>query len=186
MDAKKTTNTLPLPNPKPITHNNMQLPKRKPGKYTNLPNDPIMSKSKYEELKRELASLKKKQPHASQEVSRLAELGDFSENLEYQLAKRRLRGILNAILRLDFQINHAEVVEVKNNNIVQIGSSVKIKTPKGEKTYTILGALEADPGKGIISHASPLGSALLGGRVGDVVEVERVGRCEIIKISALD
>lgn len=160
----------------------MQLPKRKPGKYSQLPIDNAMTKAKYEELIRELDKLKKKRPQAAQEVARLAELGDFSENVEYQLAKRRLRGINSWILKLEYQIDHADIIEADNNGSIQLGSKVTIKTPTGERTYTILGASEADPGKGIISHQSPLGSALLGHRVGDVVEVDRVGVCEVVGV----
>ena len=160
----------------------MQLPKRKPGKYSQTPIDNVMSSAKYEELEQKLKNLKKKQSPAAKEVSRMAELGDFSENVEYQLAKGRLRGINSGILRLEYRINHAELIKESGSSLVQLGGTVIIKTPKGEKTYTILGASEADPGNGIISHQSPLGATLLGHGVGDVVDVEKVGLCEIIKI----
>ena len=163
----------------------MQLPKRKLGKYTKLPTDHVMSKKKYRELECELEKLKQKQPYASQEVSRLAELGDFSENVEYQLAKRRLRGILSGILKLNYRINHAEIVEAGNNNIVELGSIVTIKTDKGKREYTILGASEADPENGIISHQSPLGAGLLGHCVGDVIEIDKIGRCEVLKLNKI-
>lgn len=148
-----------------------------------MPTDNVMSQKKYEELESELAKLKKKRPKAAEEVGRLAELGDFSENVEYQLAKRRLRGINSAILKIEYQINHADVVEVKGGDMVQLGSVVTIDTKKGKRTYTILGASEADPKNGIISHNSPIGSALLSHKVGDEVEVEKVGKCKVLKIS---
>jgi len=147
-----------------------------------MPTDHAMTKNKYEELERELEKLKQKRPSAAKEVSRLAELGDFSENVEYQLAKGRLRGINSAILKLGYRISHAELIKSGKDGVVQLGSTVIIKTPKGEKTYTILGASEADPANGIISRQSPLGSALLGHKVGDLVEVERFGKCELVKI----
>ncbi|MFH1286848.1 MAG: GreA/GreB family elongation factor [Candidatus Magasanikbacteria bacterium] len=157
----------------------MQLPKRKPGKYSQIPTDHAMSMDKFEQMERDLIRLKKKKPGAAREVARLAELGDFSENVEYQQAKRKLRGILSGILKVDYLINHAEVIEPTGGDTVQLGSTVTIKIPKGERVYTILGASEADPEKGVISHQSPLGSALIGLKKGDVVEVKKVGRCEI-------
>ncbi len=160
----------------------MQLPKRKPGKYSQIPFDPVMSEEKFQELEIKLERLKKKQPVAAREVSRLAEMGDFSENVEYQLAKRRLRGINYGIMKLEHQINHAEIVEVSDSDVVQLGSTVNISSNKGERTYKILGASEVDPDAGIISHQSPLGSALLGHVVGDVVEVEKIGNFEILAI----
>ena len=63
------------------------------------------------EIERKLARLKKTQPQAAAEVSRLAELGDFSENVEYQLAKGRLRSIINTILKLENQLRNAVLIE---------------------------------------------------------------------------
>lgn len=160
----------------------MQLPKRKPGKYTQVPLDNAMSQEKHDELERKLNAVKKKRPALAQEVSRLAELGDFSENVEYQLAKGKLRGVNSAILKIEYQINHSEIIKPKNNGTIQLGNIVTIKTNKGEKTYTILGATEANPSKGIISHQSPLGSALLGHKIGDVIDIKKAGTIEIIEI----
>ncbi len=147
----------------------MQLPKRKPGKYTNLPNDPIMTGHKFAELKKEVAQLRAKQPHAAKEVARLAELGDFSENVEYQLAKRKLRGINNAILKIEHQLNAAQIIEPDASGVVKVGNTVTIEADGKEKIYTILGSSETDPTKNIISYTSPLGSALIGKKVGEPI-----------------
>lgn len=160
----------------------MQLPKRKPGKYSQIPSDTIMSQQKYEELTRELQKLKAKHPHAASEVRRLAEMGDFSENVEYQLAKGRLRGINNAMLKLEYQINHAEVIKPTQRNTVEIGSTVTVLSEKGERVYTILGSSEVNPSRGVISHLSPLGSALLGHKKKDDVTVDGAGVFKIIDI----
>lgn len=149
----------------------MQLPYRKPGKYSQTQNDPLMTKKKIRELEYELARLKEKQPKAAAEVARLAELGDFSENVEYQLAKGRLRGINNAILKLEYQINHAEIIAPKKGGTVDIGSTVTIESDGKTKSYQILGSSETNPARGIISHASPIGAALLGKAVGDTVRL---------------
>ena len=147
----------------------MQLPKRKPGKYTNLQNDPLMTGHKFAELKQDLERLMAKRPHAASEVSRLAELGDFSENVEYQLAKGRLRGINNAILKTERQLADADIIAPPNTDMVHVGSTVLIETQGKQKTYTILGSSETNPSKGIISHTSPIGALLLGKKKGDVV-----------------
>ena len=163
----------------------MQLPTRKPGKYS-VPNfDPMMSLKKLDELKLDFTKLKKKRPFASSEVARLAELGDFSENVEYQLAKRRLRGINSALLKLEYLIDHAEVVKPKQNKTIEIGHTVTIKMAGKQKTYQILGSAETNPEKGIISYTSPIGSALLGHKVSDVFNLEIDGRnveCEVLEI----
>jgi len=163
----------------------MQLPKRKPGKYSIPKFDPVMSKEKLEELKVEFAKLKKKRPHAAKEVATLAEMGDFSENVEYQLAKRRLRGINSALLKLEYQIDHADIVKSKQNKTIEIGHEVIIKMNGKKKTYKILGSSETDPNKGIISYTSPIGKALLNHQVGDVFDMEIAGKkieCEVFEI----
>lgn len=152
----------------------MQLPYRKPGKYAQAPSDHLMTEEKLNELKGELFRLKEKRPKAAAEVARLAELGDFSENVEYQMAKGRLRGINNAMLKLEYEINHAEIIALKKKSgFVNIGSTVTIEGPTGQKTYQILGSSETNPAKGIISHTSPLGEALLGRRTGDHLVIKR-------------
>lgn len=151
----------------------MQTPQRKPGKFTSLQTDPHLTLDKYNELKAKLERLKKhSQPRAILEVKRLAEMGDFSENAAYQIAKGRLRGINRGILVLEDQLKRAIIIEPKNNGYVQIGSTVTVLVKEKLKDYLILGSSETDPLKGIISHNSPLGSALLGCRVGDVTVIK--------------
>jgi len=145
----------------------MQLPKRKPGKYAEDSVNLLMSEEKYRELEKELEELKKKQPIVAEEVRRCAENGDFSENAEYQAAKRRLRGILTAITKLEFQVDHAEVIQRKNKGVIELGSTVTLLINKKEFTYKILGSLEANPEKGIISQDSPIGQELMGKKVGE-------------------
>ncbi len=153
----------------------MRLPYRKPGKYGQQNPDTILTEAKFNELKNKLERLKKKQPEAASEVARLAEMGDFSENAEYQLAKGRLRGINQRILELEYKLDHSELICPKQTRLVQIGSSVTVMNAGKEKTYQILGSTETNPAHGIISHTSPIGAALLGRSVGDIVHVELRG-----------
>lgn len=164
----------------------MQVPHRKPGKFSHEKFDPLITKSKFEELEKNLEHLKKIRPGAAADVSQLAELGDFSENVEYQLAKGRLRGINNAMLKLEAQINEAQIIPAsKRSDSVQLGNKVTISDGKREKTFLILGSEESDPKNNIISHNSPLGAALMGRRRGDTVLIKLVtGEAEykIVKI----
>jgi len=156
----------------------MQLPYRKPGKYSRMTNDPLMTQAKFDEISKKLDRLKKSQPAAAKEVSRLAELGDFSENVEYQLAKGRLRSINDNILRMENQLQHAEIIAPSGKgDAIQLGNTVTIVSEEGKmKTYQILGSTESDPQKGIISHNSPFGAALIGRRVGDKVKIAFAGK----------
>lgn len=163
----------------------MQIPYRKPGKFSQIPTDPMMTEVKLTELKNELEKLKHIRPQAAAEVARLAELGDFSENAEYQLAKGRLRGINNAILRIDNQINNAMIITNDRNDTVQIGHALTVEYDGKQKTFQILGSSETDPSRGIISHNSPIVTALIVHRVGEVVKIKLANReveYKIVKI----
>ena len=132
-----------------------------------------MTKAKFAEFTDQLARLKNQQPESAAEVARLAEFGDFSENAEYQLAKGRLRGLNNRILLLENELNRAVIIRPQKSNTVAIGQIVTIASGNNkEQTYQILGSTETNPHQGFISHASPLGSALLGRKVGEMVKVK--------------
>ena len=164
----------------------MQLPYRKPGKFTSVPIDPILTQKKYNELQEKLDRLKSSRPHAAREVARLAELGDFSENVEYQLAKAKLRRINTSILTLEHRLNQAEVIQTgSQTHTIEIGHIVTILLNGDAKTYQILGSSETNPAHGIISHTSPLGAALIGHSIDDEFKI-RLGNteatCRIISI----
>ncbi|MEK7680752.1 MAG: transcription elongation factor GreA [Patescibacteria group bacterium] len=166
---------------------NMRVPKRKPGKFSQLKPDPLMTKDKFNELEQKLKKLKNvSHPQAVEEVKRLAELGDFSENVEYQLAKGRLRGINNAILKIEYQLNNAVIIEPqKQTNTVQIGHTVTIESDKKQSTYLLLGSSETNPQKGIISHNSPIGAALIGHSVGDTIQAKLANKLVEYKITKI-
>lgn len=148
----------------------MRLPYRKPGKYSQITKDPHITQQKYDQLAQDLERLRAKHPGAAAEVHRLAQMGDFSENAAYQMAKGRLRGINNAIMKIEHQMKNAIIIERdEHNTTVQIGDTVTIESADKTRTYTILGSTESDPANGIISHISPIGSALLGSAVGNTV-----------------
>ena len=157
----------------------MRVPYRKPTKFSNLAFDPLMTTGKFLELKTTLDKLKKSQPGAAKEVMRLAELGDFSENVEYQLAKGRLRAINQHILVTESRLNQAVMIAPQTqSNTIQIGHMVTVLVGGKEKKYTILGSSETHPERGIISNQSPIGEALLGHHIGDRVHV-MIGQKEV-------
>ncbi|MDD5110621.1 MAG: transcription elongation factor GreA [Patescibacteria group bacterium] len=164
----------------------MQVPIRKPGKYTHERRDPHITRAKFNELKDELEHLKTvKQPRAIVEVKRLAEMGDFSENAAYSIAKGRLRGINDRINILTEYLKHVVIISPKNTGTVQLGSKVTVEMNGKEMVYTILGSSETDPTTGVISHQSPLGAALMGSRVGDTVEIQLAGKRVQVRIVEL-
>jgi transcription elongation factor GreA len=164
----------------------MRQPIRKADKYLRGKPDPKMTQAKFEELTADLARMKRVRPPLAAEVKRLAAMGDFSENAAYQIAKGRLRGLNQAMLDVEDQLAHAEIIEPnKNKAVVGLGNYVTVESSGRIKKFHILGSTETDPDAGIISASSPLGSALLGKKAGETADIKLANKTvgyKIIKI----
>lgn len=127
-----------------------------------------------ERLREELRVLKyERRKEIADKIERARELGDLSENAEYQEAKDEQAFTEGRILELETTINNATIITGPGGTKhVSIGSTVKVRTNGEERSYAIVGANEADPAGGRISNESPLGRSLLGQRVGDEIEVK--------------
>jgi transcription elongation factor GreA len=102
-------------------------------------------------------------------IKKAREFGDLSENFEYHAAKNE-QGLLEARIRtLRSRLDTAEIVEETGSDEVGVGSVVDIDDERGE-TMTV--EVSAVGGAGTVSPTSPLGSALLGKAIGDVVQVQ--------------
>jgi transcription elongation factor GreA len=116
----------------------------------------------------------------------MASMGDFSENAGYQMAKAKLRGINNRVNEIEDLLRRAQIIENRGaSDEVRVGSSLELEVNGKVKNYQILGSAESDPARGIISHVSPLGKALLGHHEKEIVLLElpeRTVQYKIIKI----
>lgn len=110
-------------------------------------------------------------PQAIADTARTAELGDFSENAEYQEAKARMRRTHARIFSLKDRLTRAVAInsDARMAGKVQLGSTVVLAVGRARKTYEIVGPQETDPSRGRISHRSPLGVALIGRKAGEAV-----------------
>ena len=134
----------------------------------------------YEGLKKledELQDLKVvRRKEIAEKIKEAREQGDLSENAEYDAAKDEQRDIEARIEELEKILKNAEVVVEDEVDLdrINIGCQVKILDLEYEEEldYKIVGSTEANSLKGKISNESPVGKALIGARVGDVVEVE--------------
>lgn len=155
----------------------MQVPTRKHDKIPRSKPDPAMTEQKYQELIRRVKILKEiKRPREAEEVKRLALMGDFSENAGYQLAKSRLRGINQRIIDFENLLSRAEIIYTSpDKDRVQLGHQVTLQTGSKIKKYRILGSAETNPTAGVISHNSPLGAALLGHHLGELIKIKIKG-----------
>ena len=117
-----------------------------------------------------------KRQEVAQKIKEAREQGDLSENAEYDAAKDEQRDIEARIEELEKILKNAEVVDEDEVDLdkINIGCMVKILDVEfnEELEYKIVGSTEANSLKGKISNESPVGSALMGHKVGDVVEVE--------------
>lgn len=101
--------------------------------------------------------------------------GDISENSEYDQAKDEQAKLEERIIKLENTLRNSKIIDENeiSTDVVSVGSRVEILDMEYDETveYTIVGSAEADPYEGRISNESPVGSALLGGKSGDVVDV---------------
>ncbi len=115
--------------------------------------------------------------------------GDLSENADYDAARNKQAEVEARIKEIENILANAKIIEEKKqtSKLVALGSTVEIKdlSDNTKATYTIVGTVEANPTKGLISNVSPLGKAIVGKKVGDicVVRVAREYKVEILKLT---
>jgi transcription elongation factor GreA len=151
----------------------------------------ILTRSGYEKIERELEHLRT--VHRKEVADRIREskqFGELSENSEYEDAKTEQAFIEGRILDLKRILQHAHVIEDDEVHTDQVGIGSKVLVhevgTKDDWEFTIVGSVEADPSEDRISNESPVGKALMGKKVGDVVEVQTpdgVTKYKVIRIS---
>ena len=137
-----------------------------------------MTKKGYEALQAELTRLRREErPKVIQAITEAREHGDLKENAEYKAAKEHQQFIDTRMAELEYKLGSAQVVDISSgeSETVVFGATVSLLNMESQegKQYTLVGEDEADIKKGSISVQSPIGRALIGHRVGDIVEVHR-------------
>lgn len=141
-------------------------------------------------LETELEHLKTvKRKEVAERIKQAIAFGDISENSEYDEAKNEQAQLEERIMKLENMLRKAKIIDEDEISVdtVSIGAKVKImdKEFDEEVEYTIVGSAEADPYEMKISNESPVGKALLGKKVGEVVDVQipdGVTKYEILEI----
>lgn len=111
-----------------------------------------------------------------QDLKTAREFGDLSENCEYDAARDAQANLEEEISLIEETLRNAKIIDTntkKKSSVVEIGSKVKMFDidENEELEYTLVGALESNPDKGMISNQSPIGVAIMGKKVGDVVTI---------------
>ena len=128
-------------------------------------------------LEDELETLKSvKRREVAERIRQAIDFGDISENSEYDDAKNEQAFIEGRIITLEKQLRNAIIIDDSglSTEIVSLGSTIVLKDLElGDVLeYEITGSMEADPAEKKISNESPVGRAVIGRKVGDIVDVE--------------
>ncbi len=122
----------------------------------------------------ELKSVKRRE--VAERIKHALAFGDISENSEYDEAKNEQASMEERIGKLENTLRNAVVISEEDISLdtVSVGTKITLKDMEydEEVEYFIVGSAEADPYEGKISNESPVGSALIGSEVGDIVEVQ--------------
>lgn len=117
-----------------------------------------------------------KRKEVAEKIKHALAFGDISENAEYDQAKNEQGQLEEKISKLEDMLRNAKIIDEAEitTDKVSVGSKVKVLDIEfdEEMEYTIVGSAEANPYDGRISNESPVGNALLGGKIDDIVDVQ--------------
>jgi transcription elongation factor GreA len=134
------------------------------------------------ELENELKNLKAQRPAIAERIATARAFGDLSENEEYSSARAEQKQVENRILEIEEILKSAKIIRNASHDKVAMGATVTFSLNGNDRTYTIVGSVEADPTKGSISDVSPIGKALMGKKVGDEFDMPNGTKGKITNI----
>lgn len=149
----------------------------------------LVTQDGYDDIMKELKDLKLNQrPKITQALKDARAQGDLSENADYDAACNDKAQLEDRIKELEFVINNAKIIKESGSNCVMVGKTVTIAYEDDlddTEEYKIVGSLEADPFNNKISNESPLGTCLMGKKVGDIIDVESPNGTYTVKITSI-
>ena len=144
-----------------------------------------LTQSGIDEHKSELANLVSQRGDVAERIRQARELGDLSENAEYQTARQEQDRLEARVSELEHIIQNSQLIKKpKAGDVVRLGSTVKLKDGT-TKEFQVVGTMEADPLSGKVSDESPIGKALLGKKIGDKVELKTPTEAATYKIISI-
>lgn len=138
----------------------------------NSPIDIKVTPEGLEKLKKEQEELIAKRPGVVDRMVAAREQGDLSENAGFHAARDELARIDSRLRELKLIIKFAQIISSDNSSFVGLGTNVIVDDGTGQKEFKIVGKLEADPEKGLVSNESPIGKALVGKKAGESVTID--------------
>jgi len=135
------------------------------------------------ELEGELERLIAQRPGITERIATARAFGDLSENEEYSSARYDQKILEGRILEIQGILKNAKIIRVGKKEKVAMGVTVLVKNGNKQQTFTIVGAVEANPLEGKISNESPIGKALMGLKVGDAATLPNGKVYKVIELS---
>lgn len=123
------------------------------------------------DLENELKELKGRRGPIAERIADARSLGDLSENADYDAAREEQGQVESRISEIEDILLNAQIIGPKKSSTVVVGSKVELKSNGKKMSYLVVGPVEADPLNGKISNESPIGSAILGKKAGESVEI---------------
>jgi len=140
-------------------------------------------------LEEELAGLIEDKKRVAEDIKSARGFGDLSENAEYDEAKAEEARVYGRIAEIENTLRTATFVDDSDvsTDVVSVGTVVDVLDVEYDERdeYTIVGFTEADPSKLFISQESPIGAALLGAQVGQIVDVQTPGGLLKLKVMGI-
>ena len=149
-----------------------------------------MTPRSYAALRDELLRLKSSRPELAHAIEVARELGDISENADYDAAKEK-SGMVEAKIRdIEAKLAHAQIInpaQISDPKKVMFGVSVRIidVNTDEKKVFMLVGADESNVQKGLVSFESPIGKSLIGKTVGDIITMQLPGGKKEYEISEI-
>jgi transcription elongation factor GreA len=133
-----------------------------------------LTQSGVDELKAEHTELVSHRAPLADRIRQARELGDLSENAEYQSAREEQDRLETRISELEHILQNVQIIKKpKVDGMVRLGSTVQLKGLDGiAKKFQIVGTMEADPMNGKVSDESPIGKVLIGKKEGEVAQIK--------------
>jgi transcription elongation factor GreA len=135
------------------------------------------------DLEDELAALKARRPEIAEKIALARSYGDLSENEDYTAARGEQKVVEGRILEIEDILLHAKIIKAGKKSKVDMGSTVTLDGNGKTSTYTLVGAVEANPLEGKVSNESPIGKAIFGKKVGDEVKLPNGKTFKIAEIA---
>lgn len=134
------------------------------------------------DLEKELKELIDSRGAVADGIATARENGDLSENAEYTAAREKQTRVETRIAEIEEILNGAQIIESDGDGKVSLGDTVEVSQAGKALTFSVVGAIEADPMANKISFESPLGKALMGKQAGDEVSITTPKGKKVYKI----